>query len=198
VGARPFVVHVAQLRRTTGTRWHEERRGVLGGLDCSGSAVPEGAPVEADVDLDAVLGGVAVEGTVRAPWVGACRRCLAPATGILTVGVRELYTEDGDGEETYPLHGDELDLEPLVRDAVLLELPQAPLCGPDCGGLCPVCGANRNEEDCGCEAPRDVRWAALDALRVADPDAPAPPPERGPGTPSGPVRAPAPAPRTRR
>ena len=51
--------------------------------------------------------------------------------------MRELYTEDGDGEETYPLVDDEVDLEPLVRDAVLLELPLAPLCRPDCLGLCP-------------------------------------------------------------
>jgi len=175
VPARPFVVHVAQLRRTVGSRWHEERRGAVEGLACSGSAVPDGAEVVADVDLDAVLGGVAVEGTVRAPWTGACRRCLSPAAGELRVAVRELYTEGGDGEETYPLAGDVVDLEPLVHDAVLLELPQAPLCRADCRGLCPVCGANRNDEDCACEAPTDPRWAALDVLRPgAQADAGAP------------------------
>jgi uncharacterized protein len=103
---------------------------------------------------------------VIAPWAGECRRCLAPASGVLELPVRELYTEDGDGDETYPLADDEVDLEPLVRDAVLLELPRAPLCRPNCLGLCPTCGANRNEEACGCEAPRDPRWGALDVLRV--------------------------------
>lgn len=165
---RPFVVHVAQLRRAVGTRQREQRQGTIEGLDCSGSAVPEGATPVADVVLEAVLGGVSVTGTIQAPWVGACRRCLVPASGTLHLALRELYTDEGDGEETYPLVGDEVDLEPLVRDAVLLELPPAPLCRDDCRGLCPTCGANRNEESCGCEAPRDPRWSALDVLRLPE------------------------------
>ncbi len=164
----PFVVHVAKLRRAGGTRWNERRQGPIEGLDCSGSAVPPGATPVADVVLESVLGGVSVTGFVSAPWTGACRRCLAPASGVLRVPVRELYTEDGDGEETYPLVNDEVDLEPLVHDAVLLELPQAPVCRPDCQGLCPYCGANRNEERCDCEAPLDPRWSALDALRLPE------------------------------
>ena len=72
-------------------------------------------------------------------------------------------------DEAYPLAGDELDLEPLARDAVLLELPLAPLCTEDCQGLCPTCGANRNTESCDCAPPADPRWAALDVLRDADP-----------------------------
>jgi len=168
VPGHPFVVHAAKLRQKIGTRWHEERQGTLEGLDCSGSAVPHGSPASADVVLESVLGGVSVLGTVSAPWSGECRRCLAPASGEVRTAVRELYTEGGDGEETYPLHGDDVDLEPLVRDAVLLELPQAPLCRPDCRGLCPVCGVNRNDETCDCAPPSDPRWAALDALRVPD------------------------------
>lgn len=168
VPAHRFVVHVARLRRAAGTRSHEVRRGPIDDLSCSGSAVPPGADVVVDVTLEAVLGAVAVTGRVRAPWTGECRRCLAPASGTLDVGVRELYAEGGDPEETYPLAHDELDLEPLARDAVLLELPQVPLCGPDCRGLCPTCGADRNEEPCTCAEPGDPRWAALDVLRVPD------------------------------
>ncbi|MHB8682666.1 MAG: YceD family protein [Acidimicrobiales bacterium] len=171
-GARtgPFVVHTAKLRKSLGTRWHEVRRGAIEGLACSGSAVPAGAEAEADVVLESVLGGVAVSGSVRAPWSGSCRRCLAPASGLVEVRVREHFTEGGDGEETYPLASGEVDLEPMVRDAVLLDLPQAPLCRPDCLGLCPWCGANRNEEACSCQAPRDERWAALDVLRSTPDD----------------------------
>jgi uncharacterized protein len=164
-GSRPFVVHAAKLRRQVGTRWNELRRGVIDDLACSGSAVPAGAEVEADVVLESVLGGVAVAGTVRAPWTGTCRRCLEPTTGTLVVAVREHFTEGGDGEETYPLHDGEVDLEPMVRDAVLLELPQAPLCRQGCLGLCPTCGADRNAEPCDCAPPADPRWAALDVLR---------------------------------
>ena len=52
-----------------------------------------------------------------------------------------------------------------MRDAIVLELPMAPLCREDCRGLCPQCGADRNEAECGCVAPRDPRWANLDVLR---------------------------------
>jgi len=164
----PFVVHVAKLRRAVGTRWNERRQGPIEGLELVDVAVPEDAAPVADVVLESVLGGVSVTGTVTASWTGGCRRCLAPASGVLELQVRELYTEEGDGDETYLLVDDEVDLEPLVRDAVLLELPLAPLCRPDCLGLCPTCGANRNEEACGCEAPRDPRWGALDVLRMPD------------------------------
>ncbi len=163
--ARPFLVHAARLRRQIGTRWHEVRRGEIDDLACSGSAVPAGAEVEADVVLESVVGGVAVAGTITAQWAGTCRRCLEPAGGTLVTPVREHFTEGGDGEETYPLHDGEVDLEPMVRDAVLLELPQAPLCRESCLGLCPVCGADRNVEPCDCPPAQDPRWAALDVLR---------------------------------
>ncbi len=134
--ARPFLVHAARLRRTVGTRWHEVRRGTIEDLACSGSAVPPGSEVEVDVVLESVVGGVSVAGAVRARWAGSCRRCLAPAGGMLAVSVLEHYTKGGDGEETYPLHDGDVDLEPLVRDALLLELPPAPLCRAGCLGLC--------------------------------------------------------------
>ena len=168
MASRPFVVHVAKLRKALGTRWHEERSGPMADLACSGSQVLADAVVHADVTLEAISGGISVSGLVTAPWVGECRRCLTQASGILELPVRELYTPDGDGEDAYPLRADEVDLEPLVHDAVLLELPIAPLCDTGCRGLCPMCGVNRNEQACRCEVPRDGRWAALDVLRVPD------------------------------
>jgi uncharacterized protein len=126
--------------------------------------------VYADVELDSVLGGIEVIGQVRATWVGECRRCLGPVGGELVADVRELYRPLGpteDDEETYPIDGDHLDLAPLVRDAVLLDLPLAPLCRADCAGLCPICGADRNSEACGCPVELgDPRWGALDTLRL--------------------------------
>jgi uncharacterized protein len=168
VAARPFLVHVAKLRRALGTRWHEVRSGAIDDLACSGSAVPQGADIRADVTLEAISGGISVEGVVEAPWTGECRRCLTTATGVLSIPVRELYTPDGDGEDAYPLVDDVVDLEVLIHDAVLLELPVAPVCDEDCRGLCPLCGSNLNEQACNCETPRDERWAALDVLRVPD------------------------------
>ena len=165
--ASVFRVDVRRLRRAVGTRSERHVTEAVEGLAVTGSAVPDVEPVEADVVLEAVFGGVSVTGTVRAPWSGSCRRCLGPASGTLAVAVRELFTPGGDGDETYPLDDDVVDLEPLVRDAVLLELPTAPLCRPDCRGLCPACGADRNVAPCSCEPPRDERWAALDVLRRA-------------------------------
>ena len=168
MSARPFVVHVAKLRRVLGTRWHEVRSGRIDDLACSGSEVPAGAEVGADVMLEAIAGGITVTGFVEAPWTGECRRCLMTASGVLKIPVRELYTVDGDGEDAYPMGDEQVDLEDLVHDAVLLELPIAPVCHEGCRGLCPMCGVNRNEKACMCEEPRDGRWAALDVLRVPD------------------------------
>jgi DUF177 domain-containing protein len=168
MSGHPFVVHAARLRRALGTTQTVACSGPIADLAVTGTAVPEGAPTTVDATLEAVFGGVTVVGVVRAPWAGACRRCLAPISGSVRVAVRELYTEGGDGEETYPLHGDDVDLEPLARDAVLLELPVAPLCRPDCKGLCPSCGADWNEGPCSCEPARDPRWSALDVLRGSE------------------------------
>ncbi len=169
MSAKPFVVHVAKLRRTIGTRWHEVVRGVIDDLRSSGSAVPEGSEVEADLVLESVFGGVAATGVVRAPWTGECRRCLAPASGVVEVRALEHFTEGGDGSDTYPLTDHGIDLEPMIHDAVLLELPLAPLCTEQCKGLCPNCGANRNEDPCSCDqSPPDPRWAALGALEFGE------------------------------
>lgn len=169
----PWLVPVTTLRRTPGTRRSEQRAGRLPGeLRVADSRVGPEAEVTADAVLDSVDGGIEVSAVVRAPWTGECRRCLVPVGGTLRADVREMYRPRPAGEapdedeETYPLSGELLDLRPLVRDAVLLELPIAPLCRPDCRGLCPTCGADLNEGPCACPAPAgDPRWAALDALR---------------------------------
>ncbi len=176
MAADPFVVHVARLRRS-GRSAHEVRRGevaLAGPLDDAGvdpgrSVVPAGAEAEVDVTLHPFEGGIDVEGTVTAPWEGICRRCAEPVSGELHIHVHERFADDplavASDEEIYPILHDELDLTPLARDALVLELPMAPLCRPDCAGLCTRCGANRNEGDCGCVVPRDPRWASLDVLR---------------------------------
>ncbi len=122
------------------------------------------------MELVSFEGGIEAQGTVRAPWVGICRSGARPVEGELTrIPVHERFAEAAlagpSDEDFYPIDLDAIDLAPLVRDAVVLELPMAPLCKDDCAGLCIHCGANRNEGDCGCVAPRDPRWANLDVLR---------------------------------
>jgi uncharacterized protein len=172
----PFLVNVATFRRATGTRRNEYRRGSIPGLEITGSRVPPGGVVEVEAVLDATDGGTAVGGMLRAPWVGECRRCLGEVTGRLEVAVHEVYQAHHradpapeDEQETYLLTGDLLDLEPLARDTVLLGLPLAPLCRPDCAGLCPTCGADLNPGQCRCPpAMADPRWAGLEVLRGRD------------------------------
>ena len=173
MGADPFVVQVARLRRGKGDAvLHEVRRGEVAlagpldeaGIDPGRAVVPAGAQAECDVTLRPFEGGIDAEGTVRSPWTGLCRRCAEPVKGELTIAVRERFADDPD-EDMYPITDGVIDLGPMVRDAIVLDLPMAPLCSEDCAGLCPQCGANRNEGDCGCVAPRDPRWANLDALR---------------------------------
>ena len=138
--------------------------------------VPEGSPVEFDLRLEAVMEGVLVTGTAQAELEGECARCLGPITDEVVVRFQELYVYDdrdwghgaGDDsdEDVRRLEGDLLDLEPLLRDAVVLELPFQPLCEDDCPGLCIDCGARlADDPDHTHEAAIDPRWATLAALQ---------------------------------
>ena len=77
-----------------------------------------------------------MRGTLTAAWTAACSRCLEPVAGEISVHVDELFETLPLEGETYQLDEDVIDLEPMVRDALLLELPLAPLCSADCAGLC--------------------------------------------------------------
>jgi uncharacterized protein len=164
--ARPFVVNVADLVHRPGARRRELVVGTMGGLQVGDASVPVGAPVSVEALLEWVSDGVLASGETWAPWVGECRRCLRPVGGDLRVSFRELFEEEAREGESYPLRVDHLDLGPLAREALLLDLPLAPLCADDCRGLCPNCGADLNHGDCECATEvGDPRWAALDVLR---------------------------------
>jgi uncharacterized protein len=159
-------VPVAELLRHPGTKRDVEVSGDLGDIAVTGSRVRSGAETHVTGTVEA-LDNITVQfkGTVRAPWDGECRRCLGPAAGDLTIEVHELFERAPESEDIYPLQADRLDLEPLARDALYLELPQAPLCMADCQGLCPDCGADRNTVDCGHAVDElDPRWDALRGL----------------------------------
>ncbi|TVP68027.1 MAG: DUF177 domain-containing protein [Nitriliruptor sp.] len=133
-------------------------------------------PVRLDLHLDAVVEGILVRGTLGFSLQVTCARCLTTVRDDLEVSVTELYTDPArreEGEEDdpgYELLDDRtaLDLSTLARDAVMIDLPVRVLCRPDCQGLCPTCGADRNLEDCGhVQTPEpDPRWAALADLDV--------------------------------
>jgi len=130
--------------------------------------VPPGSPVELDVRLESVVEGVLVTGIATVELRGECVRCLGEVSDSMEVDIQELfvYPESEAGEdETSRLEGDDLDLEPLLRDGVVLDLPFRPLCREDCEGLCVECGVDLNADpDHTHEASLDPRWEALRGL----------------------------------
>ena len=160
---------VADLLKRPGSKRDDTVEAVLDGLAITPSRVPEGEPVRLDMHLESVNEGIVLTGTVSTTWDGECRRCLRPVRAPLRAELLEVFEGEPTDGETRPLEGVLIDLEPVAREAVLLELPLAPLCRDDCAGLCPQCGAVRDEVDCGhrADAP-DPRWSALDDLRFED------------------------------
>ena len=160
-----LILNVAELLRKPGTERAFQLESTIEALGISEDRLPPGA-VEVNIRLDVLSDGVVVAGTVHATWKGECRRCLSPVGGPFEVPVQEIYQAKVTNPEAFPLEHDQLDLRPMVREALLLDTPVAPICREDCSGFCPVCGADRNSTPCTCVAEvRDERWSALDALR---------------------------------
>lgn len=119
--------------------------------------------------LEALTDGIVVSGTTALSWAGECRRCLEPVEGTDRVEIDEFYQIEVTDEDAFPIENKQLDLAPMTRQIVLLALDDERLCDVDCAGLCPVCGDDRNEGECGCDTTvRDDRWAALDELQLDD------------------------------
>ncbi|AJT64154.3 hypothetical protein T261_2475 [Streptomyces lydicus] len=145
--------------------------------------VPEGAPIELDLRLESVMDGVLVTGTARAAVKGECVRCLEPLERELDADFQEMFSypdaddrsrpaESGDDaedeEDTFFVEDDLFDLEPVLRDAVVLTLPLQPVCQDDCPGLCSDCGARLADDPDHHHDAVDARWAALQELVVTD------------------------------
>jgi uncharacterized protein len=141
-------------------------------------AVPDDASLVVDLRLESVTEGVLASGTVTAPIVGECGRCLDPVSGEVVAEFVELFAyeesttdETTDQDEVHRVRDDYVDLEPVLRDAVVLGLPFAPLCRPDCGGLCPDCGQKLDELPDGHTHEKiDPRWASLAKFAEAGPE----------------------------
>jgi len=172
----PLVLDTRELGRRPGSQ-HQVSRSVPAPADLGIEVlrVPEGSPVELDLRLEAVMEGVLVTGTARAGLEGECVRCLGTIDDEIEVDLQELFvyddlaTDPDEDDETSKLQDDLVDLEPLLRDAVVLALPFQPLCQPDCPGLCPECGARlADDPDHGHQEQIDPRWAALAQLDQTD------------------------------
>ena len=155
-------VRLTDLRRHPG-----DRLVVAGPVDIDGLAVTTAAVAGSTGDVDLVIeslsDGVTVTGTVGFRWIGSCRRCLDETSGSGSADISEVFKDHPDDEQLLAIAGDTVDLTPVIREAVLLALPLAPLCRDDCAGPDPDHFPVTTADDDG-EAPTDPRWAALAEL----------------------------------
>ena len=168
--SNPWAVDLRELGRRAGSMQEVERRlPAPAGWRVELIGVPEGAQVELRLRLESVMEGVLVSGEVDVPVAGSCARCLEPLEDTLALDVQELFAYSGstteatsEEDEVRRIEGDFLDLEPMVRDAVVLALPLAPVCTEDCRGLCVDCG--QRLDDLPPDHTHEVidpRWAGL-------------------------------------
>ncbi len=161
-----WIVDVARLRHD-----HRGRRMVEGelpvvDLGLPAAEVPTGM-VTHSLDVDATGKDVIVTGQIRFAWRAECRRCLEPVDGAGEIELREVYQVGPVEGETWPVVDDQIDLEPMVREAVLLALPTTAVCRDDCTGPSEEYVVTVEAEPTEEETPpaTDPRWAALDELK---------------------------------
>lgn len=135
-------------------------------------SVPAGADVELELSFASVQEGIWVSGTVIATATGECGRCLDPMRRGVAARVQGMFEypearrseDEGDFEDVFEFDGETLNLEELVRDAVVMSLPFTPLCRRDCPGLCDQCGASLAAQPDHTHEVLDPRWSALQNL----------------------------------
>ncbi len=158
-------------------------------LSVAMARVVPGSMIDVDLTLESVVEGIWMNGTADVEVSAECSRCLDPIEWSETVEVEQLFVYpatdasgavvgasfgdepdggdgDGEGDEAEPeVREDTIDIEGPLRDAVVLSLPMAPLCSPDCGGICAQCGERLESIDAPHDHPStDPRWAGLEAL----------------------------------
>ena len=128
--------------------------------------VAAGSKLEIDLKLESVHEGIYVSGEVFGEAQGECGRCLDPINGELEVDFQELFAYSGTSEDDFTVEAEQIDLEQVIRDAVVLSLPFQPVCNEDCLGLCATCGEKiLNQAQHVHQAPIDPRWNALQKLK---------------------------------
>ncbi len=164
--ARGFVVDVGPLLRWPGNQCLVAVDVEVTDLTTTAASVQQ---LRVTLIAEAMSDSLSVGGELEAAWEGDCRRCLDPTTGTVAIEVKEMYEREPVDGETFQLTDDRVDLEPMLRELVLLSLPLAPLCRELCEGPSPeTFPAGRPADDQDEEVVRDPRWAALDDLTFDD------------------------------
>jgi uncharacterized protein len=125
-------------------------------------SVPVGSTIDLDVRLESMHEGILVSAEAESTAIGVCGRCLIDIEQPVEVDFQELFAYSSDEAFDYEVHDDHVDLEPLIRDTVVLSLPFQPVCRPDCPGLDPETGERL--ADVPDHEPTEIvdpRWSAL-------------------------------------
>ena len=137
-------------------------------------AKPFQSPVQISGEGSNESGVLRLKGTIKTIYSTACARCLKPLDILLTAETDMILSDDPETEEEddlFVLTGDSVDPADVLVPALILQVQMTYLCKEDCKGLCPHCGADRNEVDCDCDKKQiDPRFAALRALLDSDED----------------------------
>ena len=172
-----FIVPLTDLRRKLRSPRRIEVRSSIPQLTLSDITVDQTSPIEVDVIIEAVSDGVTAVGTVSARWRGPCHLCLDDVFGDVVAQVHEMFSDVPNDEDVYRLGRENIDLTPMVSDALLLEMPLLAKCPYGGAGVCskaPELAADSTDavaeesEDPAASSDSgplaDPRWAALDAL----------------------------------
>lgn len=168
----PLTVGVRELGRSPGSmRTFNERIPVPEDFGTPLIKVTPGTDLDLELRFEAVHEGILVSGSVLVELTGECSRCLANFTEDLEVDVQELFFYeqppaglDEDEDTQRWVEHDSIDLEPVLRDAVVTALPFQPVCREDCEGLCSECGIRLADEPGHHHEILDPRWSALQGL----------------------------------
>ena len=134
-------------------------------LGAGAAVVGEGTPLELDLRLESLHDGILVSAEIDTVASGECVRCLDPVTIPVQVEFQELFAYSPDEAFDFAVRDDHVDLEPVVRDAVVLALPFQPVCRPDCPGLDPDTGEKlAGDAERPVREMLDPRWAALEGF----------------------------------
>ena len=175
--ASPLVVSVTNLIHRPGTM--ETLTEVLPAPADLGNAligVEEDSDIDLDIRMESVVDGILVTGSVVVDVHGECSLCLDPIDYEMSANIQELFVfekapaggPEDEVDEQYAVEDDSIDLEPALRDAVILQLPFQPVCRDTCQGLCADCGARLEDDPGHHHEVLDPRWSALQGLLGAD------------------------------
>ena len=175
--ASPLVVSVTNLIHRPGTM--ETLTEVVPAPADLGDAligVEEGSDIDLDIRMESVVDGILVTGSVVVDVHGECSLCLDPIDYEMSANIQELFVfekapaggPEDEVDEQYAVEDDSIDLEPALRDAVILQLPFQPVCRDTCQGLCADCGARLEDDPGHHHEVLDPRWSALQGLLGAD------------------------------